>query len=180
MQIIIIQSEIEQAIRDYVNARLKVADGNEIIIDLAATRGDKGFTATIDIVAQSGQAAPAPTPAPAPAPAADPAPKKETKAESIQTASTASVKLVPKAEVVSQGKEEAPVDGMTDTSAPTNTTSDTKAAGEPAPAAADAAPSSTEAPYKPAEGSQAAEINAAAPAAPARSLFAGLKKPVNS
>jgi hypothetical protein len=175
MQIIIIQSEIEQAIRDYVNARLKVADGNEIIIDLAATRGDKGFTATIDIVAQSGQAAPAPTPAPAPAPAADPAPaptKKETKAESIQTASTASVKLVPKAEVVSQGKEEAPVDGMTDTSAPTNTTSDTKAAGEPAPA--DAAPSSTEAP------AAAAASSDTPPASPARSLFAGLKKPVNS
>jgi hypothetical protein len=172
MQIIIIQSEIEQAIRDYVNARLKVADGNEIIIDLAATRGDKGFTATIDIVAQSGQAAPAPTPAPAPA--VDPAPaptKKETKAESIQTASTASVKLVPKAEVVSQGKEEAPVDGMTDTSAPTNTTSDTKAAGEPAPA--DAAPSSTEAPA-------AAASSDTPPASPARSLFAGLKKPVNS
>ena len=175
MKIIIVQAEIEQAIRDYINSQLNVKDGHEIQIDLAATRGENGFTATIDIVAASdAPKAPvieAPAPAPAPTPAPTPAPKKETKAEAAVVASTASVKVAPppvekKEEPVSnQGKEEPPVDGMKETSAPTNTSSDT-------PTPGDAAPSSTEAPQAAPSGD--------APAAPARSLFAGLKKPVNS
>ena len=67
MQIVLIQAEIEKAIRNYVNSIVKVAEGVDIVIDLKSTRGDTGFTANIDLV-ESGverTAAPAPTPAPA-------------------------------------------------------------------------------------------------------------------
>ena len=72
MQIVLIQAEIEKAIRNYVNSIVKVAEGVDIVIDLKSTRGDTGFTANIDLV-ESGverTAAPAPTPAPAPKAAA--------------------------------------------------------------------------------------------------------------
>lgn len=49
MQITLVQTEIEQAIRDYVGNQLRVADGMEMSIDLSATRGAEGFKATIDI-----------------------------------------------------------------------------------------------------------------------------------
>lgn len=68
MQIVLIQAEIEKAIRNYVNSIVKVAEGVDIVIDLKSTRGDTGFTANIDLV-ESGverTAAPAPTPTPAP------------------------------------------------------------------------------------------------------------------
>ena len=67
MQIVLIQAEIEKAIRNYVNSIVKVAEGVDIVIDLKSTRGDTGFTANIDLV-ESGverTTAPAPTPTPA-------------------------------------------------------------------------------------------------------------------
>ena len=68
MQIVLIQAEIEKAIRNYVNSIVKVAEGVDIVIDLKSTRGDTGFTANIDLVETGVErsAAPAPTPAPAP------------------------------------------------------------------------------------------------------------------
>ncbi len=50
MQIIIVQSEIEEAIRNHINSQIMVQDGMRIDIDLSATRGPEGFRATIDIV----------------------------------------------------------------------------------------------------------------------------------
>ena len=72
MQIVLIQAEIEKAIRNYVNSIVKVAEGVDIVIDLKSTRGDTGFTANIDLVETSVEraAAPAPTPAPVPKAAA--------------------------------------------------------------------------------------------------------------
>lgn len=49
MQITINQNEIEQAITDYLVARVTIAEGTAISIDLAATRGADGFKATIDL-----------------------------------------------------------------------------------------------------------------------------------
>lgn len=68
MQIVLIQAEIEKAIRNYVNSIVKVAEGVDIVIDLKSTRGDTGFTANIDLVETGVEraAAPAPTPAPVP------------------------------------------------------------------------------------------------------------------
>ena len=72
MQIVLIQAEIEKAIRNYVNSIVKVAEGVDIVIDLKSTRGDTGFTANIDLVETDVEraAAPAPTPAPVPKAAA--------------------------------------------------------------------------------------------------------------
>ena len=50
MQIIIVQSEIETAIRDYVMSVVDIKEGMRIDIDLTATRGADGFKASIDIV----------------------------------------------------------------------------------------------------------------------------------
>lgn len=49
MLITLVQNEIEQAIRDYVLARIRIQDGLDMQIDLAATRGIEGFKATINI-----------------------------------------------------------------------------------------------------------------------------------
>lgn len=49
MQITIVQSEIEKAIIDYIKSQVSVRDDMEIDIDLRATRGAEGFQAIIDI-----------------------------------------------------------------------------------------------------------------------------------
>jgi hypothetical protein len=65
MQIVLIQSEIETAITNYVHSILSIAEGMEIRVDLSATRGAEGFKASIDIVpAGSEVVAPAPVVAP--------------------------------------------------------------------------------------------------------------------
>lgn len=60
MQIILVQTEVVQALRDYVASRLTLAEGTEITVDLSATRGANGVTATIDLVEPSQKATPAP------------------------------------------------------------------------------------------------------------------------
>lgn len=52
MQITIVQSEIETAIRNYVMEQVNVKEGKRIDIDLKATRGDSGYTAEITIANQ--------------------------------------------------------------------------------------------------------------------------------
>ena len=75
MQLILPQSELEQAIKNYVNDLMNVKEGTELAIDLKAGRGLDGFTATVDII-KSGTAMPAKTVVPAavpiPAPVAAP------------------------------------------------------------------------------------------------------------
>lgn len=58
MQITLNQTEIEAALREYVNGRVTIQEGVQIIIDLKAGRGPEGFTATIDLV-ETAAAAPA-------------------------------------------------------------------------------------------------------------------------
>ena len=53
MQIILVQNEIEQALQDYIAARMKIMAGNSIEVELRATRGVDGATAVIDIVEDS-------------------------------------------------------------------------------------------------------------------------------
>jgi hypothetical protein len=109
MKITLIQEEIEEAITDYVLARTQIKDGMELSIDLSATRGTSGFTASIDIVpkaeptplniarrataakkAATAQAAPTPVattvakaaaPAPEPTPEPTPEPAQEVEQE---------------------------------------------------------------------------------------------------
>lgn len=60
MQIIIAQYEIEEAIKNYVCARIAVSGNTEITVDLTAGRGADGFKATIELTDKAvKQAAPA-------------------------------------------------------------------------------------------------------------------------
>ena len=70
MQIILVQAEIEKAIRNYVNSKVQVNEGQDIRIDLSASRGPEGFRATIDIVDEDATATASAAPAPAPKAAA--------------------------------------------------------------------------------------------------------------
>ena len=49
MQITLNQNEIEGAIRDHVHGQVNIRESQELSIDLRAGRGEKGFTATIEI-----------------------------------------------------------------------------------------------------------------------------------
>jgi hypothetical protein len=50
MRIFLVQTEIEQALQNYISEQMSVADGKAFEIKIAATRGDEGFTAEINIV----------------------------------------------------------------------------------------------------------------------------------
>ncbi|MFP3645218.1 hypothetical protein [Paraburkholderia sp. SIMBA_054] len=165
MQIIIVQAEIEAAIRNFINSQLNVKDGHRIDIQLSATRGEDGFKATIDIVANDAVPA-APTPAPSPAPI------KESKSETAVTASHASVKAPPPpitniTPVTKKDLELQPEPDLTAGEAGNASAGSATDAG-----ATDAAPSSSE--------PVVAEQPADGEVKPTRSLFAGLKKPVNA
>lgn len=150
MQITIVQTEIEEAIRNYILGQISVHENHRIDIDLKATRGEQGFQAVIDIVPNddkpSGSKAPTATKA-APAAVA----KAEPAASTTSKASTASVFKKPKAEALVETTEVAAEEPTAEV--PSNVTPITKAE-EPAPAAEDA-----EAP---------------------RSIFSNLRKPVNA
>lgn len=49
MRIILVQSEIEAALRQYVLGQINIAEGQDISIDFKNTRGDDGATAEINI-----------------------------------------------------------------------------------------------------------------------------------
>lgn len=50
MQIILIQTDIEQAIKDFINQKVTISPDNEIKIDFSPTRGSEGIKAIIDLV----------------------------------------------------------------------------------------------------------------------------------
>lgn len=121
MQLILPQSELEQAIKNYVNDLMNVKDGTELSIDLKAGRGLDGFTATVDII-KSGMAIPAKTvvPAaviPAPVPVAAPVKvtprpvaKEEPVAEEKPAEDTSVANKSEQQEAASEAKEEAPAE----------------------------------------------------------------------
>ena len=121
MQLILPQSELEQAIKNYVNDLMNVKDGTELSIDLRAGRGLDGFTATVDII-KSGMANPAKTvvPAavtPAPVPVAAPVKvtprpvaKEEPVAEEKPAEDTSVANKSEQQEAASEAKEEAPAE----------------------------------------------------------------------
>lgn len=51
MRIILVQAEIEEAIRAYVHNQIVIKEGQEVTIDFKNTRGDDGATAEINISA---------------------------------------------------------------------------------------------------------------------------------
>ena len=121
MQLILPQSELEQAIKNYVNDLMYVRDGTVLSIDLKAGRGLDGFTATVDII-KAGTAIPtktvvpaAVTPAPVPVAAPvkvtpRPVAKEEPVTEEKPTEDTSVANKSEQQEAVSEAKEEAPAE----------------------------------------------------------------------
>ena len=124
MLLILPQSELEQAIKNYVNDLMNIKEGTELAIDLKAGRGLDGFTATVDII-KSGSVIPAKTvvPAaviPAPVPVAAPVkvtPRLVTKEEPVVeeklTEDTSVANKSEQQEAASEAKEEAPAEAPT-------------------------------------------------------------------
>jgi hypothetical protein len=56
MQIIITEVEIAIAITNYIKEQIKEREGTQIDVNLFATRGDTGFTATINIITANSKA----------------------------------------------------------------------------------------------------------------------------
>lgn len=50
MQVTITQTEIENAILEYMNKRISISPDSEVSVDIKSTRGADGFTAIIDII----------------------------------------------------------------------------------------------------------------------------------
>ncbi len=63
MQVILIQPEIESALRHYLSHRGLVVEGMSVSIEMKATRGDQGFTAELTITDAVDEAVPTPAPA---------------------------------------------------------------------------------------------------------------------
>lgn len=120
MQITIMQTEIETAIRNHILGLISVRENMKIDIDLRATRGSEGFTAVVDILPDNGpgnkqtkpQTAPAKTTAPVaekPTPAKTEAPKAEVEeaAEEPEAEAVAEVETAPKKGILPFAKKEA-------------------------------------------------------------------------
>ena len=106
MQITLVQTEIETAIRNYIHSQIVVKEGMKIDIILKATRGDEGTTAIIDIT-PDGQA-------PASAalvPVTAPAPKKAAPVLAAVPVQTRATEPDPKPEAVPE--KAAPVEAET-------------------------------------------------------------------
>lgn len=127
MQIILNQTEIEQALVSYIATRLAINEGQEIVVEMTAGRGADGYRATVEIkdaaAATPAVQAPKPTPAPAPAGGITRKPKAEDPAKPEQAAAPveqAAAPVEPKpAQAEAQGAAaDAPFDGGTATSDP--------------------------------------------------------------
>ena len=171
MKIILVQAEIELALRAYVLNQISVREGQEITIAFKNTRGDDGATAEIDISTPSTDTpmkrstAPAPTKSHQEASVAASEPEVEEDASDPSDGSPA-----PAVEAESDttaSEEEAPVQDAT-------TTSEAEAAAEMGNQKEEGEPVSKPASFlKP-----TAQPSDEAPA-PSKSLFANLTKPVN-
>ena len=135
MQITLIQSEIEQALKNYINDIMSVKDGMEIEIQLKATRGEEGTTAIIDIVPQKPKAVRGSrTSGEVPA-----------KAEPVKAAAAAPVKAEP-AQAVAEAEPEPVAESVAEAEAD-DAEQVAEQAQEPAPVEAEQAPAE-EAPRK--------------------------------
>ena len=150
MQITLIQSEIEQALKNYINDIMSVKDGMEIEIQLKATRGEEGTTAIIDIVPLKTK----------PARAARVSGETSGKSDTVRAAAApakvdpAPAQVAVEAEPVAESVAEAEADDAEQVAEQAQEPE----AQEPAPVEAEQAP---------------------AEEAPRKSLFAGLSKPQN-
>ena len=174
MRIILVQAEIELALRAYVLNQISVREGQEITIAFKNTRGDDGATAEIDISTPS-DTVPAKVPstplkrtiAPAPVEALVTASEPEVEEDTSDPSDGSPAPAVEAESDTTASEEEAPVqDASTtseaDTAAETVNQKEEEPVIKPASFLKPTAQPSDEAP------------------APSKSLFANLTKPVNS
>ena len=173
MRIILVQAEIELALRAYVLNQISVREGQEITIAFKNTRGDDGATAEIDISTPSANipakvpSTPlkrtiAPAPVEAPVTASEPEVEEDTSDPSDGSPAPA---VEAESDTMASG-EEAPVQNASttseaDTAAETVNQKEEEPVSQPASFLKPTAQPSDEAP------------------APSKSLFANLTKPVN-
>ena len=173
MRIILVQAEIELALRAYVLNQISVREGQEITIAFKNTRGDDGATAEIDISTPS-DTVPAKvpsipvkrTPAPAPVEAPVAASEPEVEEDASDPSDGSPVPAVEAESDTTASEEEAPVQDASTTSEADTVAETVNQKEEPV-----TKPASF---LKP-----TAQPSDEAPA-PSKSLFANLTKPVNS
>ena len=172
MRIILVQAEIELALRAYVLNQISVREGQEITIAFKNTRGDDGATAEIDISTPS-DTVPAKvpsipvkrTPAPAPVEALVTASEPEVEEDTSDPSDGSPVPAVEAESDTTASEEEAPVQDASTTSE--------------ADTAAETVNQKEEPVTKPASFLKpTAQPSDEAPA-PSKSLFSNLTKPVN-
>ena len=173
MRIILVQAEIELALRAYVLNQISIREGQEITVAFKNTRGDDGATAEIDISTPSANI-PAKMPsiplkrtiAPAPVEAPVTASEPEVEEDTSDPSDGSPAPAVEAESDTTSSEEEAPVqDASTtleaDTAAETVNQKEEEPVSKPASFLKPTAQPSDEAP------------------APSKSLFANLTKPVN-
>lgn len=174
MRIILVQAEIELALRAYVLNQISIREGQEITVAFKNTRGDDGATAEIDISTPSANI-PAKMPsiplkrtiAPAPVEAPVTASEPEVEEDTSDPSDGSPAPAVEAESDTTTSEEEAPVQDA-------STTSEAEAATEMGNQKEEGEPISKPASFlKP-----TAQPSDEAPA-PSKSLFANLTKPVN-
>lgn len=173
MQIVLIQAEIEKAIRNYVNSVVKVAEGVDILIDLKSTRGDTGFTANIDLVEAGAERALAPAPVSTPK-AAAPKVNTESSDDLAAKAKAAEAEAKKKAEAAEAAEQAALKQEQERVAAASTETTEAECSAEPPfePDAKEEAPATTATTTEPEASEQ--------PAAPRKPLFGRTNAPLNA
>lgn len=168
MRIILVQAEIELALRAYVLNQISVREGQEIHIAFKNTRGDDGATAEIDISTPSANTpakvlstpvkrTTAPAPVEAPVAASEP----EVEEDASDPSDGSPAPAVEAESDTTASEEEAPVQDASTTSEPEGGNQKEEPVSKPASFLKPTAQPSDKAP------------------APSKSLFANLTKPVN-
>lgn len=170
MQIQLVQTEIEQALRNYINGLINIKEGTQINIDLSAGRGADGFKATIDIVALADQA--------------QTAVKAETKPADEKPVTKAEPKVekqAAKAEAKTAEQTQASADVKPETKPEVKpeTQTETGAVAGSATVAGDDVATTEQPAVEPVQAEEGEAQTEGAEKAPRKSLFGGLTKPVN-
>lgn len=188
MRIILVQAEIELALRAYVLNQIAVKDGQDINITFKNTRGDDGATAEIDITTPSIPSGSSTTVGNVPQTSTQTVKESVSPVQATKTlpkASTASPAPAAEATSPTSTEPEQSAEAASSTTEPTaqaSTEAETPVAGEPkeeefkVPSFLNrdkAAQTSTE------EDAPVTKPSAAEAPAPSKSLFANLTKPVN-
>lgn len=167
MQITINQQEIEEAIRKHILSQISLRENMKVEIDMTATRGPSGFTATINIV---------PEDASSPEQAQDAETSNEDGAKAETTARPLGIK-----EKITDAREETEKPKTT-RKAPAKKADKPKAKVEPEPEPETEEDTSEQEPEQEPETETAAEPVEEQETPPARkgpSIFSNLKKPTN-